>query len=254
MRLPRLPRLPRRTGLALACAACALTAAAAVLPARWLLAFLPADAPVALADAAGTVWNGSAWLALGPPGARRMLPQALHWQWRWSSLTLEVSHPWLRGPVRAGLGWDGLSLSAQSLRVPATVLPALGAPWNTLAPEGALEISWQSLKLGGALPDAPLAELRWRDAATALSPVAPVGTYVLRVRGNGRAGATLALSTESGPLAVTGQGSVNARGVRFQGQATFAASASEADRTALDGLMSTLGRRNDDVVVFGTGK
>lgn len=84
--------------------------------------------------------------------------------------------------------------------------------------------------------------------------MAPVGTYVLRVRGNGRAGATLALSTESGPLAVTGQGSVNARGVRFQGQATFAANASEADRTALDGLMSTLGRRSDDVVVFGTGK
>jgi len=42
--------------------------------------------------------------------------------------------------------------------------------------------------------------------------------------------------------------------VRFQGQATFAPGASEADRGALDGLMSTLGRRSDDVVVFGTGK
>ncbi|CUI83954.1 Uncharacterised protein [Achromobacter xylosoxidans] len=96
--------------------------------------------------------------------------------------------------------------------------------------------------------------MRWRDAATALSPVAPVGTYVLRVRGDGRAGATLALSTDSGPLAVTGQGSLNARGVRFQGQATFAAGATEAERGALDGLMSALGRRSDDTVVFGTGK
>ncbi|MDZ5615848.1 type II secretion system protein N [Achromobacter xylosoxidans] len=250
----RLPRLPKRAGLALACAASALVFGGAVLPARWLLALQPDDAPLVLADAAGTLWNGAAWIALGPPGARRMLPQPLHWQWRWSSLTLELSHPWLQGPLRAGLGWDGVAVSAQSLRLPATVLPALGAPWNTLAPEGALEISWQALRLGAALPQAPLAELRWRDAATALSPVAPVGTYVLRVRGDGRAGATLALSTDSGPLAVTGQGSLDARGVRFQGQATFAAGATEAERGALDGLMSALGRRSDDTVVFGTGK
>ncbi|MBB1624408.1 type II secretion system protein N [Achromobacter sp. UMC71] len=250
----RLPRLPKRTGLALACGACAVVAAAVVLPARWLLALLPDDAPVTLADAAGTLWNGSAWIALGPPGARRMLPQALHWQWRWSSLTLEVSHPWLQGPVRAGLAWTGVTLSAQSLRLPATALPALGAPWNTLAPEGTIEVAWQALRLGGALPDAPLAELRWRDAGTALTRVAPVGTYLLKIRGNGKSGATLALTTESGPLAVTGQGTASPRGVRFQGQATFAPSASEADRNALDGLMSTLGRRSDDVVVFGTGK
>ncbi|MGK8224674.1 type II secretion system protein N [Achromobacter xylosoxidans] len=250
----RLPRLPKRTGLALACAASALVFGGAVLPARWLLALQPDDAPLVLADAAGTLWNGAAWIALGPPGARRMLPQPLHWQWRWSSLTLELSHPWLQGPLRAGLGWDGVAVSAQSLRLPATVLPALGAPWNTLAPEGTLEISWQALRLGAALPQAPLAELRWRDAATAMSPVAPVGTYVLRVRGDGRAGATLALSTDSGPLAVTGQGSLDARGVRFQGQATFAAGATEAERGALDGLMSALGRRSDDTVVFGTGK
>lgn len=178
----RLPRLSKRAGLALACAASALVFGSAVLPARWLLALQPDDAPLVLADAAGTLWNGAAWIALGPPGARRMLPQPLHWQWRWSSLTLELSHPWLQGPLRAGLGWDGVAVSAQSLRLPATVLPALGAPWNTLAPEGTLEISWQALRLGAALPQAPLAELRWRDAATALSPVAPVGTYVLRVR------------------------------------------------------------------------
>lgn len=250
----RLPRLPKRTGLALACGACALAAAATVLPARWLLALLPADAPVTLADAAGTIWNGNAWIALGPPGARRLLPQALHWQWRWPSMTLELSHPWLQGPVRAGMGWSGVTLSTQSLRLPATALPALGAPWNTLAPEGTIEVSWQALRLGGNLPDAPLADLRWRDAGTALTRVSPVGTYLLRIRGNGKSGATLALSTESGPLAVTGQGSANARGVRFTGQATFAPSASEADRAALDGLMSTLGRRSGDTVEFGTGK
>ncbi|WYX59984.1 hypothetical protein WJ967_23135 [Achromobacter xylosoxidans] len=161
----RLPRLSKRAGLALACAASALVFGSAVLPARWLLALQPDDAPLVLADAAGTLWNGAAWIALGPPGARRMLPQPLHWQWRWSSLTLELSHPWLQGPLRAGLGWDGVAVSAQSLRLPATVLPALGAPWNTLAPEGTLEISWQALRLGAALPQAP-----WPSCAGAMRP------------------------------------------------------------------------------------
>ena len=62
---------------------------------------LPDDAPVALADASGTLWRGSAWIALGPPGARRMLPQPVQWQWRWSALALDVTHPWLQGPLRA---------------------------------------------------------------------------------------------------------------------------------------------------------
>ncbi|MFD4838999.1 hypothetical protein ACFWP0_15950 [Achromobacter sp. NPDC058515] len=62
------------------------------------------------------------------------------------------------------------------------------------------------------------------------------------------------MSTESGLLSVTGQGSLSSRGLNFQGQATYAASASEADRAALDGLLSNLGRRSDDTVTFGTGK
>ena len=169
-------------------------------------------------------------------------------------MALEVTHPWLQGPLRARVGWTGLSLPAQSLRVPASVLPALGVPWNTLAPEGMLEISWQALRLGGAPPNGPIAELRWRNAGTALTSVAPVGTYLLRVQGTGKPGAALTLSTESGVLAVSGQGNATARGVSFEGQATFAASATDAQRAALDGLMSTLGRRANDTVVFGTGK
>ncbi|MDQ6216792.1 type II secretion system protein N, partial [Achromobacter insolitus] len=113
-------------------------------------------------------------------------------------------------------------------------------------------ISWQPLRLGAALPAGALAELRWRNASTALAPVAPVGTYLLRVQG-GKSGATLALSTESGLLDVTGQGSASGRGgLKFQGQATYAGSAREAERAALDGLLSALGRRSGDVTTFGT--
>ncbi len=249
---PRLP-FPRGAALWLAGAACAAAAGVAVLPARWLLALQPADAPVALADASGTLWRGSAWIALGPAGARRVLPQPVQWQWRWDAMALDVSHPWLQGTLRARPGWNGLSVPAQSLRVPASVLAALGAPWNTLAPQGMLEINWQPLRLGAPLPPGSVMDLRWRNAGTALTPITPVGTYLLRVQGGGNAGATLALSTESGLLDVKGQGSASGRGLSFQGEATFSRTASEADRAALDGLMSTLGRRSGDTVTFGTG-
>lgn len=252
--LPR-PRVNTRSAaLWLAGAACAVAAGLSVLPARWLLALQSDTSLVALADASGTVWRGSAWIALGPQGAQRVLPQPLQWQWRWDTMALELTHPWLQGPLRARVGWGGLAIPAQSLRVPATVLPALGAPWNTLAPEGMLEINWQPLRLGGDLPTGPIADLRWRNAGTALSSITPVGTYLLRVQGAGKAGTTLTLSTESGLLAVTGKGQAGARGVSFEGQATFADSATEAQRASLDGLLSTLGRRSHDVVTFSTGK
>ena len=244
----------RAAALWLASGACLLAAGVSVLPARWLLAVQPADTLVSLADASGTLWRGSAWVALGPPGSQRVLPQPVQWLWRWDAMTLDIKHPWLQGPLRAKVGWTGLSLPAQSLLVPATVLPALGAPWNTLAPEGMLEINWQPLRLGGELPAGNIADLRWRNAATALTSLTPVGTYLLRLQGAGKSGATLALSTESGMLMVTGQGSANASGMRFEGQATFAPAATQAQRAALDGLLSTLGRRSGDTVTFGSGK
>ncbi|PTN50369.1 general secretion pathway protein GspN, partial [Achromobacter xylosoxidans] len=40
--------------------------------------------------------------------------------------------------------------------------------------------------------------------------------------------------------------------LKFQGQATYAGAAREADRAALDGLLSALGRRSGDVATFGT--
>ena len=120
------------------------------------------------------------------------------------------------GLLRLSPGWTGATLSAQSLRAPAAALSALGSPWNTLAPQGTLELKWQTLPLA-PLPAGPLAELRWRDAATALAPVNPVGSYVLRLQGDGKSGGALALSTESGLLDVSGQGSLSSRGAKFQG-------------------------------------
>ena len=100
-RHPDDPARPSRRGLllALACSVAALLAALSALPARWLLLAAPQGGIVSLADAGGTIWNGSAWIALGPPGARAAAA-GLQWQWHWRTLEMELRHPWLQGPLR----------------------------------------------------------------------------------------------------------------------------------------------------------
>lgn len=247
MRLP----LPAFFSLPLAALAlcCALLAALPVLPARWLMLALPDDAMAALADADGTVWRGSALLALGPPGARQLLPEPLHWQWR--NGAVEISHAWLRGPVRVQPGWSGIAVSGQNLRLPASALTAFGAPLNTVAPAGQIEVEWKSFVLGRLPATGTLATGRWTQASSALSHVRPLGDYTLRISAdNGTA--RLALSTDSGVLAVQGQGQLQRGRLRFSGTAEPAEQASDAQRAALIGLLNALGPVSDGKSHFGT--
>lgn len=244
-------RMPERILSWTVLGCCALAAGAAVLPARWLLLVQPADALVSLADAQGTLWNGSAWIALGPPQARKLLPQPLTWQWRWSSFDVEARHPWLQGPVVITPRMTGVQVNAQSLRAPAMALTALGAPWNTIAPGGMIDVRWQALDTAKGL-SGPVAQLRWQDASTALSPLPRIGSYVMRVEGRGGRGLSLALSTEGGLLQLEGQGSTDNKGLRFEGRATYASNADAGQRRSLDQLLNALGPRQGDVVTFGT--
>ncbi|AZY51368.1 type II secretion system protein N [Bordetella avium] len=229
---------------------CALIAGLTVLPARWLLLISPAGAPIGLADAQGSLWEGRAWIALGPPDSRRLLPEPLQWRVRWARLDIEATHPWLQGPLVIAPRLDGIKISAQGLRAPAAAMAALGAPWNTLSPGGLLDMRWQALTLGRPM-SGPVAQIRWQDASTALSPLPRIGAYVMRIQGNGK-DLTLALSTESGVLQADGQGIANQHGVRFAGRLSYAANADAAQRRALDGLLAMIGPRQGDTVSFGT--
>jgi len=246
MRFP-LPRL--FSPLAILALCCALLAALPVLPARWLMLLLPEDALAALAAADGTVWRGSAQLALGPPGARYLLPEPLRWQWR--NGAMEITHAWLRGPVRVRPGWSGITVSGQNLRMPAAVLGALGAPLNTVAPSGQLEFEWKPRTLGGAPAAGLVATGRWTQAGSALSHVRPLGDYTLRISAdNGTL--HLALSTDAGLLALTGTGQWQRGRLRFSGEAAPAEHASDAQRAALAGLLSALGPVSNGTSHFGT--
>jgi general secretion pathway protein N len=235
--------------LVLAAGLVAAVAALAVLPARWLIWLQDRDARIGIADAAGTIWNGTAIIELGPPGMRRTLPQPVSWHLGWGGA--QVTHPWLAGPLQVSLHWNGLGIGPQSLRAPADVLAALGAPFNTLNPSGQLEARWQAWNPGDNAPG-PVLDAHWRDAGSALSRVRPLGNYRLSVTRNAAGALELALTTEGGALELQARGAWHDGRLQLQGSARPAADAADGARAGLEALLSAIGRREGERSVFST--
>src|SRR5258705_449328 len=84
-----------------------------------------------------------------------------------------------------------------------------------------------------------------RDARWALSTVAPLGSYRLRIAGAG-APPTMELVTLSGPLQMQGKGTMEGSRIRFKG----VAGAEPEMRPALNGLLGVLGMRSGDKVLL----
>lgn len=240
----------------------ALVVGAVFLPAAWLAAGLQRwvlpPGRVLLADPQGTLWRGDCLVALSDGRQAFGIPGRVGWRLSPAGLLtgrldLTLTHPMLARPLALEAGRDAWRAGPGSARVPAQVLVAAGAPFNTLQPQGVLEIAWDTLD--GA-PKDPSRRFRgrvnmvWRDAGSALTPLRPVGSYRVELTGQG-AGMTIALSTLAGPLELAGQGSWSAPGgLRFEGTA-----AAQPDMQAqLNGLLSILGRRAGDraLLKFGT--
>lgn len=222
-------------------------------PARWLASALAwtSDGHVILADARGTVWNGSGqWVLTGGRGSRDAvaLPSRLEWQLRPGlrglhlSVTASCCTP---QPVAMTLQprWRGLVVAVADVDAshwPAALLAGLGTPWNTLQLEGQLQLSTRSLQLqwtAQALQVQGRAELLALDMASSLTTLRPMGSY--RVALEGGAVPTLQLSTVEGGLQLAGNGEWRGSRLRFSGQATTA-----PEREAvLANLLNLIGRR-----------
>jgi len=240
----------------LICVAIAVVSALAVLPARWLIRALPDTWPVAIVDASGTVWNGSALMAIGPPEARSTLPTPLNWRLAFDGGPhLVLSHLWLDGPMTLRLETRGVILSARTLRLPASTLAQLGAPFNTLKPGGDLSLRWPAMRLNGSVPVGELLTVEWKDASTVLSMLRPIGRYQVRLTGDAGDAIVFAVSTLEGPLMVEGTGRGAQRGgVRFNGVARPAPNSTPEVRAALDSTLSALGRRTGDDSLLQVGR
>lgn len=252
-------------GAALGCVTALVTQA----PAHWL-ANAVAQAShqrVLLTQPVGTVWQGSAtWVLsdgqIGAPSAMA-LPSRMHWQLRphidWSHFSLG-----LRAQLNTACctpqalvvdltpRWQGVRvhIPAHASQWPAHWLVGLGAPWNTVQPEGQLQFSTPGLTLQRETNQLHLdgqAQLQLQQLSTRLSTLQPLGSYRVQVQG----GDTMAvkLDTVEGKLQLQGEGQWVQGRLRFKGEA----SAQPEFEAALSNLLNILGQRRGNKSIMELG-
>ena len=239
-----------------------------VAPAQWLAGVVQASTQgrVELAEARGSLWEGSAVLVLVPPSVeqgatRASLPERLSWRLNpWpliiGQLDLTLSHPSaLSQPlaIHAPLfGGGTTTLGATTVRLPASLLVGLGAPWNTLRPGGVLALNWDRLQIAPRRLEGNFAA-EWQYASSALTPVSPMGHYRLKTNGVWP-GTQLELLTISGPLELKGNGTIPEGGrLRFSGRAQALPGTDPGVKAQLTGLISLLGRRDGEGALLNFG-
>lgn len=225
-------------------------------PAAWLASAIDMGSKgrVILADPQGSVWRGSAQLLLtGGQGSSdaASLPGRIDWTLRPSLIGLQpglgmsVNLPCCAAKsvalsMKPGWAQNSLQINAFQLNLPAPWLSGLGAPWNTLDPQGQLTLNSQPLQVfltqGRVRFDGQLT-LDLLDMSSRLSTLSPLGDYRLSISGGDVP--TLALQTLQGALQLSGSGQVVGSRIRFTGEA----SASPQQQDALTNVLNIIGRR-----------
>lgn len=197
-----------------------LIVAGALAYAVALIAMLPAT----LADAAlqrasgghlrvteahGTLWSGAGQIEMRGAHGQAGFAKPLAWQVHPAALlraqlAYELTLEEAGRPFEVSVSWSRIAIENATLRLPAAAL-GLGIP--TLAPlrlsgDLQLRVPRFSIEHGNTHGSAAL---RWHTAASALSPVSPLGDYELRLEGEGPA-VRATLQTLQGPLQLDGQG------------------------------------------------
>ena len=238
-------------------------------PAAWLAGAIASatGGRLGLADTRGTVWSGSAVAVLaGGPDSRdaSFLPGRLEWTLapRWYGLDLAARQECcINGTatiqIRPGLGRVRATLVPRADWVgqwPSAWLGGLGTPWNTLQLGG----SFRLLSPGVTIESV---EGRWRldgrvdlaleGVSSRLTTLDTLGSYKISLTGgNGTNGATLlSVSTQDGPLQLTGSGTWGPGGIKFRGEAR----ATAVDEAALSNLLNIIGRRDGARSIISIG-
>jgi general secretion pathway protein N len=159
-----------------------------------------------------------------------------------------IEHDSMRRPVLLTGRAGELRATPGSLQLPPVALDRLGSPWNTIRPTGALTLSWENVTLRSGRFEGN-ATIELQQAASALTPVRPLGAYRIDVVGSG-ARAQVTMNTVSGPLRLQGSGTWDARsGLRFTAEAT----AEGPERARLQPLLGLLGRREGERTIIKIG-
>lgn len=231
-------------------------------PASWMaLALARATAgQLQLVDTRGTIWTGSGRLMLsGGAGSRdsAVLPGRLDWTFRpgWLAAHLRLRAACCTAEplqARLGRGWGRttLQIADGASQWPAVVLAGLGTPWNTVQPEGSLQLMTRGLSVEwveGRVSLSGQAELAAMAMSSRLSTLRPMGSYRLKLAGG--ATPTLELATIEGSLQLSGSGSWVSSRLRFQGLA----SAAPEHEASLSNLLNIIGRRSGARSIISLG-
>jgi len=250
----------------------AVPAAVAFAPASWLAGALAdaTDQRLLLADARGTVWQGSAVLVLTAGSGSRdasALPGRLQWRLGLDGLAIvlharqaccingEMSLRVVPGLGRLRIELPGAGVASGPIgQWPASWLVGLGTPWNTVMPSGTLQLSSPGLVLEqvqGRWRFSGSAQLDLGQFASRLSTLDALGSYRLTLSGDAARGdaTTLALSTLEGALQLSGSGQLTGSRLRFNGQAD----AAPGSEPALANLLNIIGRRRGASSIISIG-
>ncbi|SNS18413.1 type II secretion system protein N (GspN) [Noviherbaspirillum humi] len=221
------------------------------LPAAWLAPLVEKQTGgrITLGDAQGSLWHGSAFIGGAPSGVDPVTPLLPgRFAWTLSPLVLvgqvdmRVENPAaLSQPVRITGNWQQWDVSAAAVDLPAERLAGLGAPLNTIQPSGRMRLSWNALQVAREGQNASLVgstTLEMNDMSSRLSPVKPLGAYLLAMDWRGQQ-ATLNLKTLHGPMLLSGSGTLANGRLRFSGRAE----AEEGQEERLANLLNLLGQR-----------
>ena len=239
----------------------------AFAPASWLAHAIASATSqrLVLADARGTIWNGSAVAVLaGGPDSRdaTYLPGRLEWTLapRWYGVDLAARHDCcINGTavvqIRPGLGRIRATLQPRTDWVgqwPSAWLGGLGTPWNTLQLGGTFRLLSPGVTIESV-------EGRWRlegrvelvleGVSSRLTTLDTLGTYRVTLTGAGNGPALLTVTTQDGPLQLSGNGTWGPGGVKFRGEAR----ADTADEQALSNLLNIIGRRDGARSIISIG-
>jgi general secretion pathway protein N len=218
-------------------------------PATWLGRIVSEHSRARLLYPSGTLWDGSAILAMGDGRSARALPGRIAWRLQWKEvlrgdLVVDFRHPSMERAVRVRYDGRSVNLNQGQAMWPAAMLEILGAPFNTISPGGLLLIRWGDCRFDEAGFEGSV-QVDWNNAQSALSPVVPLGDFRVVLDANEGTGSAK-LMTLKGPLLMQGEGRMERGQARFSGTAD----AEPEMRARLNSLIGVLGPRSGDKVLL----
>lgn len=224
------------------------------LPAAWLSSIVEnqTGGRLTLGDAQGTLWRGSAFVGVAAGKSDPVTPLLPgRFSWRISPLLLlgqvdaELENASSLSQVLKVNGtWSQWQLGPNSVELPADRLSGLGAPLNTIQPSGQMKLSWGPLLLarqGQGVAITGTMNLDLDDVASRLSQIKPLGAYRVTMKWNGT-DANLDVKTSSGPMLLSGTGTLKNGKFHFSGKAE----AEVGQEQKLANLLNLLGQHQKE--------